>query len=192
MKRQVVLKDGALVQIEPLNGTEDVREFQRFINTLTRERTYLLVDQPVTLKDEKQWLKTQVTAQKKGQHLFLNASVNGRLVGNCVATLGVGRNKGNINLGVAIAKQWRGKGLGALLLTELIERSEKKWHPKNFYLHVVSANTQARHLYESLGFRIIAQLPEWFEYHNRYLDEYLLILDKGRFLQRQKKLKRRS
>jgi hypothetical protein len=29
----------------------------------------------------------------------------------------------------------------------------------------------------------------WFEYHNGYLDEYLLLLDKERFLQ-QKKLKK--
>lgn len=192
MKKHIVLKDGTIVCIEPVNGTEDFREFQRFINTLTRERTYLLVNKPITLKEEKQWLKTQVTEQRKGQQIYLKACVEGRLIGDCFAKPGFGRNHGNVNLGIAIAKKWRGKGIGHILLEELIFRSEKKWHPKNIYLHVVSANKKAYRLYESLGFRIIAQLPQWFEYNKGYLDEYLLILDNERFIQQHKKLKKNA
>ena len=80
------------------------------------------------------------------------------------------------------------KALVAILLEELIVRSEQKWHPKNIYLHVVSSNKKARQLYESLGFRNIARLPQWFEYNTKYLDEYILILDKKRFQQEVKKL----
>ncbi len=190
MKKHVVLKDGAIVCIEPLTGGEDIKEFQCFINTLTREGTYLLVNKPITLKEEKQWFKTQVTEQRKGQQIYLKALVDDRLIGDCFAKPGFGRNHGNVNLGIAITKKWRGKGLGHILLTELIERSEKKWHPKNIYLHVVSTNKKAYQLYQSLGFQTIAQLPQWFEYHNGYLDEYLLLLDKERFLQQKKNLKK--
>jgi len=54
LRKSVILKDGTKVSIEPVKDKEDAREFQRFINTLTREGTYLLVDKPVTLKEEKQ------------------------------------------------------------------------------------------------------------------------------------------
>jgi ribosomal protein S18 acetylase RimI-like enzyme len=193
MKKQIVLQDGTIVCIEPVNDTEDFREFQGFINSLTREGTYLLVDKPITLKEEKQWLKTQVTEQRKGKQLYLKALVDGHLIGDCFAKPGFGRNHRNVNLGIAIAKKWRGKGLGYILLNELIERAEKKWHPKNIYLHVVSANTKACLLYESLGFRKIALLPQWFEYNKRYFDEYLLVLDKKVFFtETQKKLKKRT
>jgi ribosomal protein S18 acetylase RimI-like enzyme len=74
-----------------------------------------------------------------------------------------------------------------MLIEELIIRSEQKRHPKNIYLHVVSANKNARQLYESLGFLIIAQLPQWFEYNTTYLDEYILILDK-KHIQQDKKV----
>jgi len=60
LRKKLVLRDGTTVRIESVNGKEDVGEFQRFINTLTREGTYLLVDKPVTLKEEKQWLQTQI------------------------------------------------------------------------------------------------------------------------------------
>jgi ribosomal protein S18 acetylase RimI-like enzyme len=190
MKKQIALEEGTIVCIEPLTGREDIREFQRFINQLTKERTYLLVKKPITLTEEKQWFHTQVREQRKGQHLYLKAVVDGRLVGDCCAKPGFGRNQGNINLGIAIAKKWRGKGIGHLLLEELILRAEKKWHPKNFYLHVVVENKNALKLYQSLGFQIIARLPEWFEYNNKYLDEYLLLLNKERFPHYQKGLKK--
>jgi len=178
LKKSVVLKDGTTVCIEPVNGKEDAREFQRFINALTREGTYLLVDKPVTLKQEKEWLKVQVQAHKKGEQIYLKALADGRLIGDCFAKPGFGRNRENINLGIAISKGWRGKGLGRILLEELIVLSENKWHPKNIYLHVVSSNKKAHHFYESLGFRVIARLPHWFEYNGKYLDEFILILDK--------------
>lgn len=186
MKKHFVLPDETLLYLEPLTGREDAREFQRFINTLTREKMYFLVNKPITLKEEIRWLKTQSKDQRTGQQLYLKALVDGCLIGDCFARPGFGRNHGNVNLGIAIAKPWRGKGIGHLLLKELIEQSEKKWHPKNIYLHVVSVNTKAHQLYKSLGFRKIAILPSWFEYEKRYYDEYLLLLDKKYFLQQQK------
>jgi RimJ/RimL family protein N-acetyltransferase len=190
MKKRIDLKDGTIVSIGPLTGRENAREFQRFINALTREGTYLLVNKPITLKEEKQWLRTQLREQRKGEQLYLKALVDGHLIGDCLAKPGFGRNHGNVNLGIAIAKRWRGKGIGHLLLEEIIRRSEEKWHPKNIYLHVVSANTKAHLLYESLGFHVIATLPQWFEYNTQYYDEYLLLLDKKHFLEQQKNTQR--
>jgi ribosomal protein S18 acetylase RimI-like enzyme len=187
MRKNLVLKDGTTIHIEPLSDKENIREFQRFINRLTREGTYLLVDKIVTLKEEKQWLQTQIQAQRKGEQIYLKALVNGHLIANCFAQRGFGRNRGNINLGLAIAKNWRGKGIGRIILEELIIRSEQKWHPKNIYLHVVSSNKRAKKLYKSLGFHIIARLPQWFEYNKKFLDEYILILDNKRFQQQNKK-----
>ena len=177
-KKIVTLSNGTSVLLEPLTGKEDAKKFQRFINTLTKEKTYLLVDKPVTLKEEKQWLKDQIQSQKKGQQIYIKALVSGHLIGDCFAKPGFGRNKGNINLGIAISKHWRGKGLGKIMLNELILLSEKKWHPKNIFLHVVSENKNALSVYESLGFKKVARLPKWFNYYGKFLDEIILILDK--------------
>ncbi|MCJ7572015.1 MAG: GNAT family N-acetyltransferase [Candidatus Thermoplasmatota archaeon] len=178
-KKNVVLRDGTNVLIESLTGKENIREFQRFINTLTGEGAYLLVDKPVTFKEEKQWLKAQIQAHKKGEQIYIKALANDHLIGDCFAKPGFGRNHGNKNLGIAIKKQWRGKGLGNIMLKELILLSEEKWHPKNVFMHVVSSNKNALSLYESLGFRKIAHLPQWFEYYGKYLDEIVLILEKN-------------
>jgi ribosomal protein S18 acetylase RimI-like enzyme len=191
VKKKIILEDGTVVYIEPLKGIEDAREFQCFINALAREGTYLLVDKPISIQEEKEWLKNQLLAQQKGEQLYLKALVDGHLIGDCFAKPGFGRNRGNIDLGIAIARKWRGKGIGRTLLMELIERSEEKWHPKNIYLHVISQNTRARKLYELLGFRIVARLPAWFEYNGKYLDEFLLILDKEYYRSYRKKTRLR-
>lgn len=180
-KTTIILKDGTALRVEPLNGKEDVREFLGFINSFVGDGSYLLVDKPVTLKEERQWLRTQIQAQRKGEEIYFKALVDGHLVGDCFAKPGFGRNRGNVDLGIAIVKDWRGKGIGRFLLEELIAHSEQKWHPNNIYLHVVSSNEGARRLYESLGFRVIARLPQWFKYKKNYLDEYILILDKKCF-----------
>ncbi|MBN1862009.1 MAG: hypothetical protein JW840_11190 [Candidatus Thermoplasmatota archaeon] len=104
-RKNVILHDGTILRIEPVNGKEDAREFQRFINALTREGTYLLVKKPVTLKEEKIWLKNQIQAHKKGEQIYLKALVNDRLIGDCFAKPGFGRNCENVNLGIALTKQ---------------------------------------------------------------------------------------
>jgi hypothetical protein len=85
LRKSLVIRDGTPVRIEPVNSKEDVRELQRFINTLPREGTYLLVDKPVTLKEEKQWLQIQIQAQRKGEQIYLKALVNSHLIGDCFA-----------------------------------------------------------------------------------------------------------
>lgn len=189
LRKDIVLEDGTILRFEPLNGKEDAYKCRSFINTLVQENLYLLVERPVTLKEEKQWLQNQQQAQRKGEQILLKVLVDGKLIGNGFARPGVGRNHGNVNIGISLAKQWSGKGIGRLLLEELILSSERKWHPKNIYLHVISANTMAQRLYESLGFRIIARLPEWSEYEEKHLDEYILLLDKKRFFISRKKPK---
>ena len=170
------LQDNTSITIEPVTGKEDPREFQRFINTLTKEGTYLLLDKPISLEQEKKWLEAQANAQQKGEQIYLKALAAGRLVGDCIAKPGFGRNQGNISLAIAIARPWRDRGLGTLMLRHIMMLAEKKWHPKNFSLHVVEANHRARHVYESLGFQVVARLPQWYEYKGAYLDEFILIL----------------
>jgi len=185
--KNVFLRDGNEVLIKSLTGKEDVREFQNFINTITGEDSHLLLDKPLTLKEEKIWLKNQIQANRKGVQIYLKALTNGHLIGVCNAQRGIYRNRGNVNIGVALEKNWRGRGLGRVLLMEIITLAEKKWHPKNIYLHVASPNRTALALYRSLDFRTLAKLPQWFEYKGKYCDEFILILDKKFYRQEWKK-----
>ena len=182
-KKTLQLKDGTDILIEQLTGREDPRQFQRFINPFVDEGAYLLLDKPLTLQEEKKWLKETAAANKKGQQIYLKALVGKQLVGSCSAQKGMFRERGNVSLGITIDQQWRGKGLGRFLLRDLIILVERQWHPQNIYLYTVVINRRALRLYQSLGFRVIARLPYWFFYEDTYYDEFVLILDRKYFHQ---------
>lgn len=86
LRKDMILEDGSILQLEPLNGKEDASRFRSFINALVQENTFLLVERPVTLREEIQWLKNQHQAQKKGEQIYLKALLNGKLIGNGLNT----------------------------------------------------------------------------------------------------------
>lgn len=55
-------------------------------------------------------------------------------------------------LSIAVAPEWRGRGVGRALLVALIERARQDGEP-GLSLSVSRRNPVARRLYESLGFR---------------------------------------
>jgi len=65
MRKNLVLKDGATMRIEPVNDKDDAKEFQRFINTLIKEGVYLPVDTPVILREENNGYKHRFRHREK-------------------------------------------------------------------------------------------------------------------------------
>jgi GNAT superfamily N-acetyltransferase len=60
--------------------------------------------------------------------------------------------------GMGIVPEWRGLGLGALLLRAVIEQARSAG-VRTMQLEVLEQNVVARRLYESLGFRVVRALP---------------------------------
>jgi len=188
-KKKHHLKDGSEVLFEQLTGKEDARQFQLFINTFYHEGAYLLRDKPATLQEEKQWLKHTAEEIRSGRQLFLKAMVDNYLIGCCNAQRGMFREQGNVMLGIAVEKRWRQRGIGRLLLQEIILLVEQKWQPQNIYLTTVVTNRPAQALFSSIGFKLISRLPYWFCYNGMYYDEFMLLLDKQEFYKRMGKIK---
>jgi ribosomal protein S18 acetylase RimI-like enzyme len=56
------------------------------------------------------------------------------------------------SLGTFVIEKWQGKGLGKILMKELLRRALSR-RMKKIYLTVLETNSRARDLYESFGFR---------------------------------------
>jgi ribosomal-protein-alanine N-acetyltransferase len=80
------------------------------------------------------------------------AEVEGEIVGYLVAW----PVEDEVHLAnVAVAREWRGRGIGRYLMEKLLERSRR--HRASWIaLEVRFSNEMARSLYESLGFRPVA------------------------------------
>lgn len=91
--------------------------------------------------------------------LYLVAEADGQVVGGCGLTNCC--DEGNID-NVVVAEAFRGRGIGAKLLRELLKRGEAIGIG-DFTLEVRVSNAPAIHVYESLGFVSEGIRPRFYE-----------------------------
>ncbi|MEC0227835.1 GNAT family N-acetyltransferase [Paenibacillus alba] len=84
-------------------------------------------------------------------------------------------HKGNV-YGMYVAPQTRGKGVGKLLMLELIKQARDLAGLEQINLTVVSNNDSAKQLYKSLGFVVYGVEPNALKFNGRYADEDLMVL----------------
>ncbi|MEH2231801.1 MAG: GNAT family N-acetyltransferase [Nostoc sp.] len=69
-----------------------------------------------------------------------------------------------------VQQEYRGKGIGKLLLNELIERAKTIKDIEILLLDIVKSNFLAKPLYLSLGFQIYGTEKRAYKYNNQYFD----------------------
>jgi ribosomal protein S18 acetylase RimI-like enzyme len=86
------------------------------------------------------------------------------------------RHKGVV-WGVYVAPEYRGRGVGRAVLVTLLESARALAGLKSVYLSVTSAQSPARNLYRSLGFRSFGVEPRALAVDGRYFDEEHMTLE---------------
>jgi len=178
LPKKIVLKDCRIATMAFLSRKDSVHELQDFINSLVEERTYLHYDRKVTLRQEREWKKKRLGDMRKREGYVLVARVDGRIAGTSGAYRERFKGRNNVSLGIAIAKSFRGIGLGEVLLRLNIRTARELLKPKNIYLSVLAPNKPARSLYEKLGFREFAVFPKWMLHKGKYVDHIFMKLER--------------
>lgn len=172
------LKDGRIVEVVPLSPKIPVKWFQKYINTFVEEDSFLLHDRKFSYKEENEWLQNAIRSVQKKQMIYLAALYGKRVVGTCNAVKGIGRESGNVIIGIAVTKDFRRAGLGRFLLEKTIFETKKRMKPHNVYLNVAAPNKPAKALYEKLGFKEMARFPKWIKRKGKYHDVIWMLLKK--------------
>ena len=109
--------------------------------------------------------------------LFLVAEVEGRIVG--ILTL-EGSKRRNVRhtavLGITVAKEWRGQGVGRRLMIQAIEWARQTGILQRIELHVFARNEIAIALYESLGFVVEGRRRNAVIRDGEYIDDLVMSL----------------
>lgn len=155
----------------------NARNFQDFINSLVEEGAQILIDKKISFKEERKWLEGQLRNIKKHRIVFLVAEDDDTIVGTAGIDLGYGRQSHIGNLGITIKKGYRGMGLGACLMKEIIKSAERelKPRPKIIRLSVFPTNKPAISLYKKYGFKIVAKIPKQIQYKGKVFDEIIML-----------------
>ncbi len=163
-------------------NTKDLQQpekFQRYINALVAENAMILVCTKKSKNDEIAWLKSVLSEIKKRKGVYLIAEYNNKIAGLANITLGIERHGHIGTLGISIAKQYRGIGLGKYLTAEIIKLAKKnlKPKPKIIRLSVYQGNMPAMKLYEKMGFKRVAAIPKQTQYNAKLIDEIVMLLE---------------
>lgn len=176
-RKEFTANDGTTVIIrEPTSA--DARGLMRFINSVIREkRSGILIDKPVTFKEEVAWLKGRLGEIKKRSMVMLVAEVDGKIVGNCDAARRMWKEKHMVDIGIALTRSVRGKGVGKALMATCIDLSKERMSGiERFDLNVLDYNKRALALYKSLGFVEICRIPGVMKEGDKYIGEYRMVL----------------
>ena len=173
---KIELKDGKEIEIVQLSSEIPVISLCEYINTLVEEDTFIRTDRPFCFEEEERYVFDVLEGMRKNEQDYLAVLYGKKVVGGITARRGIGKERNNVEMGIGILKEFRGIGLGEILLKEMVKRVREKMNPENIYLHTASGNKPAICLYEKMGFRKIATLPKWMKHKGEYYDMYWMVL----------------
>lgn len=151
---------------------KDAEILKEYINTLSLEKTFITFQgEQVSLEDEKKYLESELDKIKNNKCVCLLAFIENKLVANSHVDL---KDKTSAHVGVfgiSVAQEFRGEGIGELLMKNILTEAQKLDDLKIIILQVYSPNTIAQSLYKKMGFQEYGRLPEGIKFRGEFVDE---------------------
>ena len=150
----------------------DAEAMLTYINTLSKEQTFVNKQgAQKTLEEEQKFLDGELKKIKEHKAVMLLVLIAGAVIG----ISGIGAKDGASShvglLGISIAKNFRGEGIGKTLMKLVLEEAEKHIPQlKLVELGVFDNNAPARSMYEKFGFKHHGTLPEGLLHRGEYRD----------------------
>lgn len=154
----------------------DEKEMWRYINELSMEKTFVRFQgEEITLKDEIKYLKDQLKLIEQKNSVRLLVFFDSKLIGITEINMRDKTEKHVGILGISVAKDFRGEGLGKLLMELILKEAEKEMSDlKIVTLEVYSTNDIAKKMYEKFGFERYGLLPEGITRGGKFEDAILM------------------
>lgn len=174
--REIQTNDGRKAVLR----SAEVRDAEALLTYLkkTAAETRFLMREPdeitLTLEQEEAFLREKEPEERE---LMLIAEMDGVHVGNCsVSSLGnCLRYKHRCSVAIALYQEYCGLGIGKQMLAAVLDMANECGY-EQAELEVVTTNTAAIHLHQSLGFEIHGEQMHSMKYKDgSYADEYMMM-----------------
>jgi len=131
------------------------------------------IGETTTLKKQKEWFDNY---QKNKNKKFFTITDNGKPIG-FMGLSNINKVNKNGDLFIMIGDDdYRGKGVGKIVMNWLIDYGFKKLKLYKINLGVIADNVPAVKLYKKLGFKIEGTMIDEVRYKNNYYDFYSMAL----------------
>ncbi len=157
-EKKVVLKDGTSAVFRSPQ-CEDAENMLRFLKISFGETDFLHSTPEefvINVEQEADFLENLVASH---HHLMIACWINDEIVGNCMLNvMDKIKTRHRAKIAIAVLQKVWNKGIGTLLLREMIRIAQDK-QLMQLELEYVAGNERAKHLYEKLGFEEFAERP---------------------------------
>lgn len=148
-----------------------------YINELVEEDAPIEINEKMTLKKEKSWLKNRLGSIEKGEDHILVGEIDGKIVSVVNLTPKSGRFSHVAKIGISVLEDYRRYGIATSMMDKVIEIGKKDENIRQISLDVLKPNKNAIKLYNKLGFKKVAELEKRAEFKGEYVD--VIVMDLG-------------
>lgn len=154
---------------------EDYKGLHHYVNSLVKEKAHISLQKPIDRKKEMEWLLQRLRGIERGEEVVLVVEVDGKVAGCGNVKKGEGALNHVGELGIGLARELRGRGLGQKFLNILLEEARKRLKIKIVKLSVFSNNEVAIHIYKKFGFKEVGRIKKGVKYYDRYVDDIIMV-----------------
>lgn len=174
MEGQVVFENSEVIIRYPKK--EDVKAMQDYINELSLEQTFIRYQgEQQGFEDEKEFLDGLLAKISKKRAVVLLVFANNKLIANSQVDMKDKTERHIGVFGISVAKECRGKGVGKLLMEQVLSEAKNNiLGLKLVVLSVYGNNSLAHDMYKKFGFKEYGRLPEGIFRKDAYEDEILM------------------
>lgn len=106
---------------------DDVEAFLDLINEVSREESFILFQgKQLTVEEEEEYVKDLIQKIYDKKYMMLSLWIEGKLAGNSDVRMQPDAIAHEGIFGIILRKEYRGKGLGKLLMKTVLEEAEKE------------------------------------------------------------------
>ncbi|HVT01608.1 MAG TPA: GNAT family N-acetyltransferase [Patescibacteria group bacterium] len=152
-------------------GLEDTPQLLQYINEISREQTFItLQGEQLTLAEEEKYVSDMVKKVHDKKAVELVVLHNNRIIGVSGIVLGNKVESHQGILGITVAKEYRGDGIGNILMKAVLDEAENNLlELKIIILKVYEGNSLAKNMYKKFGFKKYGSLPEGIHHKGDYI-----------------------
>lgn len=150
----------------------DVKIMLDYINTLSKEQTFIrLQGEEISFEEEEKFISSMLKKIAANTGVQLLVFHNNQLIGASDILMRDRVEKHEGVFGITIAKDYRGKGVGTILMQKVIDEAIKSIPQLRIItLGIFDNNPVAADLYKKLGFREYGRLPQGIFYKGSYIN----------------------
>lgn len=155
---------------------EDLKQMWEYINTLSKERTFIRFQgEEISLVDEEKFLNSfleNISQRKAVQLLVIH---DGKIIGISDIMMKELAEKHIGVFGITVAKNFRGQGVGKMLMEFLINEAKRNIAQLEIIvLDVFASNSLAKSMYQKFGFVEYGVLPKGVKLEKGYADRVFM------------------